>query len=601
MKHKHQNSSLQARIIASCIAISVAAVMIVSMVLYNILSSVIREKVSTTTQSKLENISVTVDQHISSIFSFMDSFVSNSSVNAALVSKPWTYTNSEATLISTLLKTAILANSNIIDSIIVYTDEGKLYVGGNGNAIMVSEVRQRFTELESSGEINSWQLCLEPMPTRHWASNSQQDYVLSLYYILRDTSSLERIGIIYAAIIPERLMSVLDVQDEQREVMLVDENGTILYSADYASIGQTLQPSLSPILQNNQGSLLFDDENGREFAVYTSTSVNGWCLVEIISYSSLTAELGKYILSLIIILSAIFALIIFFSISSTRHLVRPLRRLRNSMEAVQQGNYDITLPVESEDEIGQLTKTYNLMLTRIKQLIRDIYASEQKKRQVELQVLQTQINPHFLYNTLNSIHWMAVVHGLNSISDMVNALVAILRYSLSHSSTFATLKEEVSMLEPYLFIQNVRFSNGISFSCSVPEEYESCQIPRLLLQPLVENAISHGLRPMGGKGHIHIEGTVQNNILQIDITDNGAGMPIDLEDFTAYESLRIQLPVSGSERSIGLKNTFERIQLYFGNTYGLFFKSVAEKGTTVRVTLPVSFEEEENHDPHTNC
>ncbi len=592
MKINRWSSSLQMRIVTICIAISIVAVMIVSLILYTVISSIIREKVSTTTQGKLETLSATVDQRISSILSFMDSFVSNSSVNAALVSESWHYSNTESTLISTLFKTAILSNDNIIDSIIVYTDKGKFYAGGNGNTIVTKDVKERVMQLEKGERIRLWKLILEEKPTRHLNSEN----ILSLYYVLRDTSSLERIGIVYVAISPERLMSTVENSSEGHPIVLVDEDMSVIYSNDSQPVGHTLVSNLSSGMQGDHGSFLFTDENGvRQFAIYDSTAINGWKLVEIIPYASLTSELDQYILYTIIIFSSALAFIILFSISGTRHIMSPLNRLKDSMVAVQHGNYDVELPVESKDEIGQLALTYNLMLTRIKQLIEEIYITEQKKRETELLVLQTQINPHFLYNTLNSIHWMAVVHGLNNISDMVNSLVAILRYSLNKFSTYTTLKIETDMLEPYLFIQNVRFSNGISFSSSIPKEFERCQIPRLLLQPLVENAISHGLRPMGGKGHIHINCTAENNRLLIDVTDNGVGLPEPVPEYTEYKKLKPMFPASSDELSIGLENTFNRIRLYFGNDYGLYFQSFAKKGTTVRVVLPISYAEEEDN------
>lgn len=587
---KKKKPSLQRRILMTCIAISIFAALTLSLVSYHLISGIIREKESAATQNKLENLAITLDQRINSVISFMDSFVSNSAVNAAMISEPWNYSTREAELISTLFKTAILSNDNIIDSIVVYTDKGKRYAGGNGSTLVVDEIKRRVAEIEAKEPIGLWYMQLEKMPVRH----TDPDYGLSLYYVLRNTSRLDQIGIIYVIISPEQLMSALQVSSIDRRIILADDNMNIIYSTDGDSIGQPLSERLSNNILQSDGNFLFEDSNETlQFAVHTSTAINNWHLIEIIPYASMTAELEQYILYILIIFAVAMAFIVLFSISGTRHNIKPLHRLMDSMVAVQHGNYDVELPVDSSDEVGQLTQTYNLMINRIKQLIQDIYASEQKKREIEMLVLQTQINPHFLYNTLNSIHWMAVVHGLNSISDMVNSLVAILRYSLNKFSTYTTLKVEVDMLEPYLFIQNVRFSNGISFSSNVPKICERCQIPRLLLQPLVENAISHGLRPAGGNGHIHIECSEENNILRVDISDNGVGLPHDFPEFTSYEEIRQMFPTSSDEFSIGLENTFNRIQLNFGSDYGLCFRSESGKGTTVRVTLPITYPEEE--------
>lgn len=588
MKRKYLG--MHRRILMTCIAISIFSALAISLVSYNLIIDVIRDKESADTQNKLESLSLALEQRVHNVLSFMDSFVSNNVINAALHRPSLTYSNNDADLISTLFKTAILSTDNIIDSIIVYTDRGKFYAGGNGISLDRNEVRRRMLDYESRQPVSPWYLTLEREPTRE----TQPDYILALYYPLQDTSNLRQIGFVYVVISPTRLMDSLQASSSGRRILVADSDMQIIYSSDGQSPGQPLDEALAKGI-SGESSFLFDDgENGLQFGVHTTTGETGWHMVSLIPNATMTRELNRYILYIAAMFAAAMAFVILFSVSSTRHIVKPLHQLMDSMVGVQNGNYDVELPAESSDEVGQLTRTYRVMLNRIKQLIADIYASEKKKRETELLVLQTQINPHFLYNTLNSIHWIAMVHGLNSISDMVNSLVAILRYSLNNFSTFTTLKVEVDMLEPYLFIQNVRFGNGISFSSHVPAEFERCQIPRLLLQPLVENAISHGLRPKGGKGHIHIECAAIDGVLCVDVIDNGVGLPEDVPEFTDYETLRAKFPASGDQTSIGLENTFTRIRLYFGERYGLLFRSRAGQGATVRVTLPIAESKEED-------
>ncbi|MDO4867987.1 MAG: sensor histidine kinase [Clostridia bacterium] len=587
---KRKSLGMHRRILMTCIAISIFSALAISLVSYNLIIGVIRDKESADTQNKLEGLSLALEQRVHNVLSFMDSFVSNNVINSALHRPSLTYSNKDADLISTLFKTAILSTDNIIDSIIVYTDRGKFYAGGNGISLDRNEVRRRMLDYESRQPVSPWYLALERKPTRE----TRPDYILALYYPLQDTSRLRQIGFVYVVISPERLMDSLQASSSGRRILVVDADMQVIYSSDGQAPGQMLDEALAEGISGESSFLYDDGENGRQFGVHTTTGETGWHMVSLIPYAAMTREVNRYILYIAAMFAAAMAFVILFSVSSTRHIVKPLHQLMDSMVGVQNGNYDVELPAESSDEVGQLTRTYRVMLNRIKQLIADIYASEKKKRETELLVLQTQINPHFLYNTLNSIHWIAMVHGLNSISDMVNSLVAILRYSLNNFSTFTTLKVEVDMLEPYLFIQNVRFGNGISFSSHVPAEFERCQIPRLLLQPLVENAISHGLRPKGGKGHIHIECAAIDGVLCVDVIDNGVGLPEDVPEFTDYETLRAKFPASGDQTSIGLENTFTRIRLYFGERYGLLFKSQAEQGATVRVTLPIAEAKEED-------
>lgn len=574
--------SLQKRILSICLAIAIFSTLVISFGSYNMTSKIIREKVSLSTLRKLETVAATIDQRITGVISFLDSFSSNTAVNSALTSTPWHYSYSEATLISTLFKTVILENDNLIDSIIVCTNRGKLYMGGNGISLNLKEIDRRVSNFEQTSPFEDWTIRLETEPVR----KKEPEYVLSLYFALRNTTSHENNGYIYVLLRPEQLMSSIHPFPENRTVILTDEDMNVIFNSS-GDCGLPLNQVLSGEFDFSQDDTLYRDENKTlQLAVHTVTGINGWHLIEIEPYSSVLSELDSYILFIVLLFLVTVSLVIVFSVSSTRAVTRPLREMQQSMIAVQNRDYTVEMKVESDDEIGQLAETYNVMLKRIRKLIQDIYDTEQKKRETEMQVLQTQINPHFLYNTLNSIHWMAVVQGMNNISDMVSSLVQILQYSLGKFNSYTTLKTEVEMLEPYLFIQNVRFGNGISFSGTIPPEYEDCVVPRLILQPLVENCITHGLRSNGGKGLISINCGSAENILYIDVSDNGTGFPNDIPEFTAYESVKLQFPTPKDKLSIGLENTHNRIKLFYGDPYGLLLKSRSGEGATVRIAIP---------------
>lgn len=579
--------SLQERILSICLAIAIFSTLVISFGSYHMTSKIIREKVSLSTQHKLETIAATIDRRITSLVLFLDSFSSNTAVNSALTSAPWRYSYSEATLISTLFKTVILENDNLVDSIIVCTNSGKLYMGGNGISLSLKEINQRVAEFEQTRPFENWSICLEPEPI----DKRNPEQMLSLYFTLRNTTSHENNGYIYAMLRPEQLMAGVHSFPENRTIILTDENMNIIYNSNGDCIGLPLESALSGEYDFLQDNMLYRDENRTlQLAVHTVTEVSGWHLIEIEPYSSVLSELNYYVFFIVFLFLVTVFFVVIFSVLCSRAIAHPLHEMQESMIAVQNGDYTVEMKVESDDEIGHLAATYNIMLARIRKLIQDIYDTEQKKRETEIQVLQTQINPHFLYNTLNSIHWMAVVQGMNNISDMVSSLVQILQYSLGKYNSYATLRTEVETLEPYLFIQNVRFGNGISFSEDIPSEYEGCVVPRLILQPLVENCITHGLRSNGRKGRISINCHSSDNILYIDVSDNGTGFPHDIPEFTAYESVRLLFPTPNDRSSIGLENTHNRIKLFYGEQYGLYLQSQSGKGSTVRIAIPCQFD-----------
>ena len=578
--------SLQKRILSICLVTAILSTLIMVFFSYHITSKIIREKVSLSTLHKLETVAATIDQRVTSIVSFMDSFSSTAAVNSALTSTPWRYTYSEATLISTFFKTLILENDNLIDSIISRSNNGKLYMGGNGLSLSLKEIDQRIASYEDASPFFDWKICLEAAPN----GKKEPEYVLSLYYALWNTTSHENTGYIYTLLRPDQLMKNVQSFPENRTVILTDENMNIIYNSRGDFIGAPLAQAL-PGLDFSENSMLFRDaDRTLQLAVHTVTDVNNWHLIETEPYSSVLSELDSYIFLIVALFLATVSLIILLSVSGTRRITRPLREMEQSMIAVQNRDYSVEMKIESDDEIGRLAATYNVMLARIKKLIQDIYDTEQKKRETELQVLQAQINPHFLYNTLNSIHWMAVVQGMNNISDMVSALVQILQYSLGRYDTYTTLRTEVEMLEPYLFIQNVRFGNGITFSGSIPPEYEDCIVPRLILQPLVENCISHGLRSNGGRGMISIGCHASDGTLYIEVSDNGTGFPHDIPEYQTYESVKLLFPSRKDRLSIGLENTHNRIRLFYGEQYGLSVQSESGKGAKVRIAIPCQFQ-----------
>ncbi len=579
-----QKIGLRHRITVLCIVIAVTVMLLIGFSLYRVVPSMLLENASEISRGNLETVAAGLEQRLQSVVTFAGTFASNAEISSALTRHGAAYVYSDATLLSTVFRLITVSNENLIDSIVISTDRGKLYVGGNGGYLSPHLIQERFAALEGDLTRTNWVLRHEGAPMRNYASMKDVPDVVSLYYTLYDTVSLNRIGVMYIALDPDVLLSAQ--QETDRTVFLADEQGRIVSGSRDASLSPALFEQLSLQQDQSAGSFVYRDGEETWFAVYTQAADPGWHLVELIPYRSLVGDARRFILFLSYILAASFAAILLLTGYGTRRSLAPLRRLRDSMLAVQEGNYDIRVRVETRDEIGQLAGTYDLMLSRIKQLISEIRVKEEQKSEIEMQVLQMQINPHFLYNTLNSIHWMAVMHGLDSISNMVEALVAILRHSLKDFRKLTTLQEEIETLKQYLFIQNVRFNNGITIACSLPEELKEARIPRLLLQPLVENAVLHGIRPRGGKGAIRVDCRGEGENVVIDVADDGVGFAESIPEFVSFSDLETALPASGKSFSIGLKNTHERIRLHFGAAFGLWIRSEKGGGTQVRILLP---------------
>lgn len=216
------------------------------------------------------------------------------------------------------------------------------------------------------------------------------------------------------------------------------------------------------------------------------------------------------------------------------------------------------------------------------ELMKEIVIEQEKKRKSEFESLQAQINPHFLYNTLDSIVWMVESERYQEAISMVTALASLFRISLSKGKNIITIQEEIEHAQNYLYIQKIRYKNRFQVKIDIASEIYECSTIKLIVQPLLENAIYHGVEYMDGEGEITIKGYLKDEDIYIDVIDNGLGMPEEEINLILRDNTRVHKKGSG----IGLSNVHQRIQLYFGPKYGLLIDSELDEGTTVHIHLP---------------
>lgn len=280
-------------------------------------------------------------------------------------------------------------------------------------------------------------------------------------------------------------------------------------------------------------------------------------------------------------LFAIFILIVPLTRMITKSVTQPIRELCTATKQVAKGNFSHT-EIESGDEIQVLTNSFNDMTGEIQYLIENIKKEQWNLRDTELKLLQAQINPHFLYNTLDAIVWMAEGGQNKEVVFMVTALSEFFRTTLSEGNDCITIHEEESHIRSYLSIQEVRYADIMEYEINIDPEIYPYYILKLTLQPLVENALYHGIKNKRGKGKITVRGYEKNELIYLEVQDNGIGM-----DETELETLRKK--VKGEvmhERGFGLGNVDERIRLNYGPEYGIHFESEKGKGTMATVCIP---------------
>ncbi|MCX7656245.1 MAG: sensor histidine kinase [Treponemataceae bacterium] len=385
--------------------------------------------------------------------------------------------------------------------------------------------------------------------------------------------SLEPLGTLLIRVnlkkmVQEALAGVLD-----RMSLVILSDSTPFYASDpiLAAMAQRFVAS-----RHTYGSL--DNPEGRRYFVTVGTSTqNSWTYVTFIEYERIfkRLELVNSLSILILILLVFFAYFILVRIG--RSISLPLELLSAYATHVEKG--DFTIPFIQEDvflrhndEIGQIERDFIFLLNKINDLIKENYAHELLAKDAQLKALEAQINPHFLYNTLDTVHWLAKLRNEQEIAAIVEALAYILRKSLSSKEPTISLREELELLKAYVTIQKIRFGKKLEVSYFVAPELESCTIPKLTLQPIVENSIIHGIEATGNPCFIRVESEDQGDDFVLHISDTGPGFQEEKEK------------KRGS--GIGLANIHQRIQLLCGESYGLSIQSVSKSGTMVSIHLP---------------
>jgi len=411
--------------------------------------------------------------------------------------------------------------------------------------------------------------------------DNQQDYAFTFIRSVIDVLKNQSVGVFRMDINMNGLREIFsNVQSgTKQELFIVDAEGSIIYDSDETKI---MQPFAIPLNQDH-GHFIYSSHGKEMMLNYVTTQVSGWKIANIIPVSELTHSI-EILRNLLWTLTGVALLLaIGLSIFLTRRLLRPLKKMEALMNKVENGDYTVQFKTLSNDEIGKLANSFNIMVQKINELVHHIFVIRLLKREADFKVLQSQINPHFLYNTLESISMKAEVDQNYEVADMISMLGRLFRMTINNSRDLIVFAKEMEYVENYVKIQNIRFPR-MSFFIEIEEEVLKSFILPWIIQPLVENAIIHGLAKQNSEGWIRIVGTRVNDDIIIRISDNGVGL-----DEVKRREIQAQLLTDAHQEEdeihIGLKNIFDRIRLYFGEGYGLVLTSKLNAGTTIEIKI----------------
>jgi two-component system sensor histidine kinase YesM len=368
-------------------------------------------------------------------------------------------------------------------------------------------------------------------------------------------------------------------------IFLLDKNNLIVSSSDNDNVGTYLSKRIcnaKDIIKSGAGIkpvILSRAGIGDMIVSYGKISAPDYVIVSMSPVKEMYGELVSFNKVMVIVLIICLVLSLGFALFLSDNISYPIRKLVKSMSIVEDGNFDVNLSYKRNDEFAFLISAYNKMVGQIKELINKLYKSELNKKEAELKSLQAQINPHFLYNTLDSVNWLALKHNVPDISTMVTSLSDFFRYSLNKGRNIIPLRDERNQVQSYLEIQKIRFKDKLDYSIDFHDDILDYQTVKLILQPIVENAIVHGIEKRRGKGLVDITAAKIGDSIEISISDNGIGSDIsELNSLLSGEA--------DNTKSYGIRNVHERIQNTFGEDYGLTFSDNYPAGVTVTIKIP---------------
>jgi two-component system sensor histidine kinase YesM len=381
-------------------------------------------------------------------------------------------------------------------------------------------------------------------------------------------------------------------------VFILDKSGDIVYHPRQQLIYGNLKTERIPELLALREGFLTSEVDGRDI-LYTakSSARTGWIIVVVSYVSELLAGSRRAIYTFLLLAILCFTVSVFVSSFVSVRISRPIEALRRSMQEVEKGNFDMDITVECSNEVYQLARDCDIAVKKVRDLIEQNRRDSEQRRLLELRALQAQINPHFLYNTLDSIIWMVELGENQRAIEVTSSLARFFRLGINRGSEIITIRTEIEYLETYLSIQKTRYKDKLDYEISFQPELYGYRILKLLVQPLVENAIYHGIKNKETPGVVRVYGEREGGTMLIRVSDDGVGM-----DAERLGELRASLSRSpdaeardGAESSgggVGVRNVQERIALYFGSAYGLAFESTPGVGTKATVRIPLVEETE---------
>lgn len=580
---------IQSTIMVAFSIVSISIMLILGIAMYFSFSEISRKEMVRSTQKLMEQTGENLEDYLGNMRQVLDTVYYN-------VIKENDF-SSQTQSIQKGMNLLYEVNGDNLQSIAVYNDYGRL---------LAAEPVAAEKEDPDVTEQDWYQNAMKVQENMHFSAphiqNLFDDGTFRYYWVISLSRAIEitengvsRSGVLlvdmdYSGI--ARMMKQINAANKGQYYYLCDDKGQIIYHPQQIQIADGTKEENSKVAATYKEGV-YDEKFEREHrtVVVNTISYTGWKLVGVIPDTTFIDEMIdiRYFIAMLVLLMAMMLMIINRIVSVK--ISSPILKLNDSVIEYEAGEKP-DIYIGGSPEIRHLGHSIQNSYEQIDTLMKRIVLEQNERRKSELDALQSQINPHFLYNTLESITWMVEGERNDEASFMITQLARLFRISLSQGRTVISIREELQHAQSYMNIQKVRYKNGFSIVFDVGEElYEYCTV-KLILQPILENAINYGVRSMEECGEIQVVGEKQGDVIVLAVIDNGLGMSEEEAALVLTDSKRIRKRGSG----VGLVNVNNRIQILFGKEYGLVVQSEPDEGTTVSIRIPAIPYTEENRE-----
>ncbi|MFC0475449.1 sensor histidine kinase [Robertmurraya beringensis] len=577
----------QHKLIIAFICFVLIPIIILGIVSYKISSTTLQKNISEQMIQTLKAVDRNLLAAVTEVNSFSDYIVSSSAIqdylNTQNTSSIYEFYSDQQEIAGKMY-----GNSQI-DNLVLYRHDGDVITFTDDMVTSLDDLRSNLF-LDKLLQEKGRPVWLTPYENQNLVFS--QDYILTQSRVVKDINTLDNLGYLILHVKLDLFDPIFkDIYGGPSHELIVNKEGTVLYSLNRNFIGKTLDIESFAEFPTNKSGYLTDEWDGEKSLItYMPSSFETGgntqlILVSIKPLKTIASDIVNIRNTMLIVVGFTVLTAGLFNFLYLKRISRFIHELLNGMKQVERGTLSKRMGRFKFQELQNISQGFNNMTGRLQQLMRDIETEQERKREAQFKVLQQQINPHFLYNTLESINALAALNGQREISRMTINLGKLLRISINGGYE-VKVKDEIRHVISYLEIQKIRFNNRFSFEVDVVEELNHYPVLKLILQPLVENILIHEFSKRDDEeGLIKIRGTISNGQGEFWIEDNGKG--IDERVLMQLNNWRLENLHSQANNGHGVRNVDERMRLFYGEKYGLIICSMKNKGTVIKISFPI--------------